>query len=238
MKCVVKTAPAPGCLELRDAEIPKPGDGEILVKVRAAAICGTDVHIRSFNEWSARRMKPPVTIGHEFCGEAVELGKNVRGIKPGDIVVPESHLPCGVCSDCRMGNRHVCRHTGTAGRHPGRRLCGIRFSARRHRVRRRQIRVLQDAGHSGALRAGCPRRDGLSRGGQDRGHSGLRTHRRYERDGRPQSGSHEDNRRGAQRRPGRTGPAIRSGHAYRPAGRQTPWTPCWSSQAAWVPTSP
>ena len=50
MKCVVKTAPAPGCLELRDAEIPKPGDGEILVKVRAAAICGTDVHIRSFNE--------------------------------------------------------------------------------------------------------------------------------------------------------------------------------------------
>jgi threonine 3-dehydrogenase len=115
MKCVVKTAPAPGCLELRDAEIPKPGDGEILVKVRAAAICGTDVHIRSFNEWSARRMKPPVTIGHEFCGEAVELGKNVRGIKPGDIVVPESHLPCGVCSDCRMGNRHVCRHTGLLG---------------------------------------------------------------------------------------------------------------------------
>ena len=60
-------------------------------------------------------MTPPVTIGHEFCGEVVELGKNVRGVRVGDRVSAESHIPCGVCPDCRMGNRHVCRHTGLVG---------------------------------------------------------------------------------------------------------------------------
>lgn len=115
MKCVVKTAAGSGKLALWDKPVPIPGDGEILVKVKAAAICGTDVHIRAWNEWSARRMTPPVTIGHEFCGEVVELDKNVRGVRVGDRVSAESHIPCGVCPDCRMGNRHVCRHTGLVG---------------------------------------------------------------------------------------------------------------------------
>lgn len=115
MKCVVKTAAAPGCVELLDRPVPKPGADNVLVRVKAAAICGTDVHIRSWNEWSARRMRPPVVIGHEFCGEVVEAGKNVKGVKVGDRVSAESHLPCNVCSDCRMGNRHVCRHTGLLG---------------------------------------------------------------------------------------------------------------------------
>jgi threonine 3-dehydrogenase len=115
LKCVVKTAPAPGSLALWDKPVPEPGADDILVKVKAAAICGTDVHIRSWNEWSAKRMHPPVTIGHEFCGEVVEVGRNVKGVKAGDIVSAESHLPCNVCPDCRMGNRHVCQHTGLLG---------------------------------------------------------------------------------------------------------------------------
>lgn len=115
MKCVVKKELGPGALELMDKPVPQINDDEILVKVRAAAICGTDVHIRSWNEWSAKRIKKLVTIGHEFCGEVVEKGKNVRGIEIGDIVTPESHIPCEVCPDCRVGNRHVCQHTGLLG---------------------------------------------------------------------------------------------------------------------------
>lgn len=115
MKCVVKTKAEPGALELWEKPIPQPAANEVLVKVRAAAICGTDVHIRAWNEWSQKRMHPPVTIGHEFCGEVVELGKDVRGIQIGDIVSAESHIPCNVCSDCRRGNRHVCQHTGLMG---------------------------------------------------------------------------------------------------------------------------
>jgi threonine 3-dehydrogenase len=102
-------------LELWDKPVPEPGADDILVKVKAAAICGTDVHIWSWNDWSARRMHPPVVIGHEFCGEVIETGKNVQNIKIGDMVSAESHLPCNVCSDCRMGNRHVCQHTGLLG---------------------------------------------------------------------------------------------------------------------------
>lgn len=115
MKCVVKTKAEPGALELWEKPIPQPAADEVLVKVRAAAICGTDVHIRAWNEWSQKRMHPPVTIGHEFCGEVVELGKDVKGIEIGDIVSAESHIPCNVCSDCRRGNRHVCQHTGLMG---------------------------------------------------------------------------------------------------------------------------
>ncbi len=115
MKCVVKTKAEPGALELWEKPIPQPAANEVLVKVRAAAICGTDVHIRAWNEWSQKRMHPPVTIGHEFCGEVVELGKDVKGIQIGNIVSAESHIPCNVCSDCRRGNRHVCQHTGLMG---------------------------------------------------------------------------------------------------------------------------
>ncbi len=115
MKCVVMARPEPNALELWEKPIPIPGDDEILVKVKAAAICGTDVHIRAWNDWTQKRMMPPVTIGHEYCGEVVEIGKNVKGIKVGDIVTPDSHLPCNICPDCRRNNRHVCQHTGLMG---------------------------------------------------------------------------------------------------------------------------
>lgn len=115
MKCVVMAQPKPDSLELWDKPVPVPGSRDILVKVKAAAICGTDVHIRHWNDWTQRRMTPPTVIGHEFVGEVVEVGSDVSGIKVGDTVVPESHIPCGICPDCRRGNGHVCRHTGLLG---------------------------------------------------------------------------------------------------------------------------
>lgn len=115
MKCVVKARPEKDALELWEKPIPIPGDDDILVKVKAAAICGTDVHIRAWNDWSQKRMKPPVTIGHEFVGEVVEIGKNVKGIQVGDIVTPESHIPCKICPECRRGMSHVCPNTGLLG---------------------------------------------------------------------------------------------------------------------------
>jgi len=115
MKCVRKTAAGKGFVELGTAPIPVPGDDEILVKVRSAAICGTDVHIRGWDAWSQKRLKPPVIIGHEFCGEVVEAGRAVKNFRAGDIVVTESHIPCKICPDCRMGNLHVCQHSGLVG---------------------------------------------------------------------------------------------------------------------------
>ena len=73
MKCIVKTSPAPGCLELQEKPIPSPVADEVLIKVQLAAICGTDLHIKEWAEFAAVRMTPPVTVGHEFCGEIVEV---------------------------------------------------------------------------------------------------------------------------------------------------------------------
>lgn len=115
MNCVRKTAPGKGFVEFGQAAIPVPADDEILVKVRSAAICGTDVHIRGWDAWSEKRLRPPVIIGHEFCGEVVETGKAVKSFRAGDTVVTESHIPCKTCSDCRVGNLHVCRNTGLVG---------------------------------------------------------------------------------------------------------------------------
>lgn len=115
MKCVKKLRPEAGFVELCETPVPVPADNEVLIRVKAAAICGTDVHIRGWDQWSQKRMKPPVTIGHEFCGEVVEVGKAVKHLAVGDIVTPESHIPCMVCPDCRMGNYHVCQRTGLVG---------------------------------------------------------------------------------------------------------------------------
>jgi len=115
MKCAVKARPEEGAIEIQERPIPEIGESDILVKVKAAAICGTDVHIRHWNDWSKKRMKPPVVIGHEFCGEVVEVGNKVCGINVGQLVSSESHIPCNVCPDCRMNNKHVCQHTGLLG---------------------------------------------------------------------------------------------------------------------------
>ena len=119
MRGVVKTAAAPGSLEVRTVPIPQIGPREILVRVKAAAVCGTDVHIRHWNEWAQKRMHPPVVIGHEFAGEVVEVGSDVHTVKVGDRVSSESHIACNNCQVCREGNRHVCPNTRCIGVHQG-----------------------------------------------------------------------------------------------------------------------
>ena len=95
MKAIVKTQKGPG-LELRDLPIPVPGQGEVLVKVKAAALCGTDIHIADWNLWAQNaNLKIPLVVGHECAGEVVSLGANVTGLKVGDRVASETHIPCG-----------------------------------------------------------------------------------------------------------------------------------------------
>lgn len=107
MKAIVKEHAGVG-LVVRDVPIPTPGTGEVLVKIRAASICGTDVHIYQWDKWSQSAIRPPVVLGHEFTGEIVEVGKNVAGWKKGDLVSLESHIPCDACYQCKNGFRHIC----------------------------------------------------------------------------------------------------------------------------------
>lgn len=115
MRCVIKEQAGPGHIALTRRPIPKPGPGDVLVKVLAAAICGTDVHIRHWNEWAAKRVVPGVIIGHEFAGKVVELGAGVRSVAVGDIVSAETHIVCNTCELCHNGYAHVCYNTRLIG---------------------------------------------------------------------------------------------------------------------------
>src|SRR5512146_3451019 len=99
MKAVVKAAASPGA-EIRDVPVPVAGAGEVLLRVLRAGVCGTDLHIWSWDRWSQGRVKPPVTLGHEFVGEIVELGDGVTEFKLGERVSCESHIVCGHCTAC------------------------------------------------------------------------------------------------------------------------------------------
>ncbi|MGC9398401.1 MAG: L-threonine 3-dehydrogenase [Anaerolineae bacterium] len=116
MQAVVKTEAAPG-MTLLEREIPRPGPRDVLVRVQATSICGTDVHIYNWDPWSQGRIRPPVVVGHEFAGEIVEVGSAVRADEPqvGDLVSAESHIVCGVCQQCRLGKAHVCQNTRIIG---------------------------------------------------------------------------------------------------------------------------
>ncbi len=108
MKAVIKAKPGPGA-ELVDMEKPVPGPDQVLVKVLATSICGTDLHIYEWNEWAQARIKNlPQVMGHELCGEVLELGKNVKNVKKGDIISAETHIACGHCYLCHTGNAHIC----------------------------------------------------------------------------------------------------------------------------------
>lgn len=107
MKALRKLKPAEG-LEISEAETPKIGKNDVLVRVRAASLCGTDVHIYKWHEPWSSRIKTPRTLGHEFCGEVVETGKDVRSLYRGDFISAESHIWCNSCFQCKLGNRHVC----------------------------------------------------------------------------------------------------------------------------------
>lgn len=114
MKAVVKATAGPGA-EIRDVPVPAAGPGEVLLRVLRAGVCGTDLHIWNWDRWSQGRLKPPVTIGHEFVGEVIELGAGVTNVKLGDVVSCESHVVCGTCLSCRTGNGHVCEATRILG---------------------------------------------------------------------------------------------------------------------------
>jgi threonine 3-dehydrogenase len=114
MKAVVKVSPGPGA-EVRDVPVPEAGPGEVLLRILRAGVCGTDLHIWSWDRWSQGRLKPPVTLGHEFVGEIVGLGAGVAGLATGDRVACESHIVCHTCIACRTGNAHVCENTRILG---------------------------------------------------------------------------------------------------------------------------
>ncbi|MGQ9560733.1 MAG: L-threonine 3-dehydrogenase [Candidatus Oleimicrobiaceae bacterium] len=114
MKAVVKTKPGPGA-EYMEVDIPQCGPEEVLVKVGATSICGTDLHIYEWNQWAAGRIKTPQIMGHELAGEVVEVGRAVKWVKVGDKVSAETHIPCGHCYQCRTGRMAICRNMKILG---------------------------------------------------------------------------------------------------------------------------
>ncbi len=114
MKAIAKVRPEPG-VEIVDVPERSPGAGEVKLKLEAASVCGTDLHIWKWDAWSAGRIRPPRVIGHEFCGTVVEIGEGVEGLQIGQYVATESHATCGHCRQCRAGQREVCANTRILG---------------------------------------------------------------------------------------------------------------------------
>ncbi len=114
MDALMKTEAGPG-LSLQRVPIPVPKADEVLIKVRKTAICGTDVHIYDWNDWSAQHVKPPMIIGHEYVGEIAALGSDVTAFSLGQIVSGEGHITCGYCRNCRNGDIQWCKNTNSVG---------------------------------------------------------------------------------------------------------------------------
>jgi threonine 3-dehydrogenase len=117
MRAVVKTGPGPG-MQLRDVPEPSCGPSDVLIKVRAAGVCGTDLHIWEWDSWASGRLRPPVVIGHEFAGEIAALGEDAERealLTVGDLVTAEGHIICGHCLQCRTGHGHLCVRTRIIG---------------------------------------------------------------------------------------------------------------------------
>ena len=110
MKALIKKFPKPG-IWLEETECPKPGPDEVLIKIKKTAICGTDIHIYQWNEWAQNTIPVPMTIGHEFYGEIVELGENIKSLNISDMVSGEGHIICGYCRNCLAGRRHLCKNS-------------------------------------------------------------------------------------------------------------------------------
>jgi threonine 3-dehydrogenase len=114
MLAVVKPEAAPGA-EIREVKIPEYGPNDVLVKVKVASICGTDLHIYNWDRWAQKRIHPPLIPGHEFCGEVAAYGKEVSSVKEGDFVSAEMHVACGKCLQCRTGEAHICQNVKIIG---------------------------------------------------------------------------------------------------------------------------
>ena len=114
MLAVVKPEAAPGA-DVRQVKIPTYGRTDVLVKVKVASICGTDLHIYEWDRWAQGRIHPPLVPGHEFCGEVVAYGDEVTSVKEGDFVSAEMHVACGKCLQCRTGEAHICQNVKIIG---------------------------------------------------------------------------------------------------------------------------
>ena len=114
MLAVVKPQAKAG-VEIRDVAIPQIGPTDVLVKVKVASICGTDLHIYNWDRWAQGRIHPPLIPGHEFCGEVVAFGNEVTSVSEGDFVSAEMHVACGKCLQCRIGEAHICQFVKIIG---------------------------------------------------------------------------------------------------------------------------
>ncbi len=114
MKSLVKLKREPG-IWMDDVTRPSCGVNDVLIKIGKTAICGTDIHIYSWDAWAQATIPVPMTVGHEFYGEIVEVGQGVIGLSPGQRVSGEGHLTCSLCRNCRAGRRHLCRNTEGVG---------------------------------------------------------------------------------------------------------------------------
>jgi threonine 3-dehydrogenase len=114
MKALVKAKREPG-LWMEDVPVPEIGPNDVLIRMRKTAICGTDLHIYSWDQWAQATIPVPMVTGHEFLGVVEQVGSAVRGFAPGDRVSGEGHITCGYCRNCRAGRRHLCRNTQGVG---------------------------------------------------------------------------------------------------------------------------
>jgi threonine 3-dehydrogenase len=114
MLAVVKPEPKPGA-EIRAMPVPAIGPTDVLVKVRVASVCGTDLHIYNWDPWAQGRIHPPLIPGHEFCGHVAAVGREVTTVREGDFVSAEMHVVCGKCYQCRTGQAHICQFVKVIG---------------------------------------------------------------------------------------------------------------------------
>ena len=114
MKSLAKQHPKKG-IWMVENPMPQVGHNDLLIKIRKTAICGTDMHIYHWDEWSQKTIPVPMIVGHEYVGEVVDMGSEVQGFKKGDRVSGEGHITCGHCRNCRAGRRHLCRNTEGVG---------------------------------------------------------------------------------------------------------------------------
>jgi threonine 3-dehydrogenase len=116
MKALVKARPEKG-LWMQEVKVPEPGLNDVIIKVKKSAICGTDLHIYEWDQWSQKTIKTPMVIGHEYMGYIEKMGAGVTNLKIGERVTGEGHLACGHCRNCRRGKEHVCENTVGIGVH-------------------------------------------------------------------------------------------------------------------------
>lgn len=114
MKSLAKLKSEPG-IWMTDSPIPEVGHNDLLIKIKKTAICGTDIHIYNWDEWAQKTIPVPMVVGHEYAGEVVGMGQEVRGFTVGDRVSGEGHITCGYCRNCRAGRTHLCRNTVGVG---------------------------------------------------------------------------------------------------------------------------